>query len=67
MPSRIIHDEAKRKHIYRVVIATIPLLVILGVLTEEVAGQVALIAAAVLGVGASSLADANTEKRPHGE
>ncbi len=69
MPSRIIHDTKTRKYIYGVVVAAIPLLVTLGVLTEDVAGQVALIAAAVLGVGTSGLAAANTDSEPerHGE
>jgi hypothetical protein len=39
--------------------AVIPLLVILGFLNNEVAGQVMLIAAAVLGTGSNLLARAN--------
>jgi hypothetical protein len=42
--------------------AVIPLLVILGVLNNEVAGQVMLIAAAVLGTGSNLLARANVPK-----
>jgi hypothetical protein len=48
-----------RKWIYDVCMAVIPLLVILGVLNNEVAGQVMLIAAAVLGTGSNLLARAN--------
>lgn len=48
-----------RKWIYDICMAVIPLLVILGVLSTEVAGQVMLIAAAVLGVGSNLLARAN--------
>ena len=48
-----------RKWIYDICMAVIPLLVILGVWTSEVAGQVMLIAAAVLGVGSNLLARAN--------
>lgn len=48
-----------RKWIYDICMAVIPLLVILGVLTSEVAGQVMLIAAAVLGTGSNLLARAN--------
>jgi hypothetical protein len=48
-----------RKWIYDVAMAVIPLLVILGVLNTEVAGQVMLIAAAVLGTGTNLLARAN--------
>jgi uncharacterized membrane protein YjjB (DUF3815 family) len=48
-----------RKWIYDVCMAVIPLLVILGFLNNEVAGQVMLIAAAVLGTGSNLLARAN--------
>jgi uncharacterized membrane protein YjjB (DUF3815 family) len=50
-----------RKWIYDVCMAVIPLLVILGVLNNEVAGQVMLIAAAVLGTGSNLLARANVK------
>jgi hypothetical protein len=48
-----------RKWIYDICMAVIPLLVILGVLNNEVAGQVMLIVAAVLGTGSNLLARAN--------
>lgn len=48
-----------RKWIYDIVMAVIPLLTILGVFNSEVAAQVMLIAAAVLGTGATVLARAN--------
>lgn len=48
-----------RKHIYSVAIAVVPLLVTLGALTSEVASHVLNILAAVLAVGAASLARAN--------
>lgn len=48
-----------RKHIYSVTIAVVPLLVTLGVLTSEVAAHVLSIVAALLAVGAASLARAN--------
>lgn len=51
-----------RKYIYGIVIALLPLLVAYGILDDGTAGQVALIAAAVLGVGESGLALANTPK-----
>jgi hypothetical protein len=48
-----------RKWIYDVAMAVIPLFVIIGVINTEVAGQVMLIAAAVLGTGTNLLARAN--------
>jgi hypothetical protein len=48
-----------RKHIYQVVTALVPLLVTLGVLTGDVAAHVLNITAAVLAVGASTLAWGN--------
>lgn len=48
-----------RKWIYDISMAVIPLLVILGLVTSEVAGQIMLIAAAVLGAGTNVLARAN--------
>lgn len=51
-----------RKYIYGIVLAVLPLLVTFGILDDGTAGQVALIAAAVLGVGESALALANTPK-----
>lgn len=48
-----------RKWIYGVIAATVPLLVTLGSLTDEVARQILNILAATLAVGGSSLAIAN--------
>jgi hypothetical protein len=52
-----------RKWIYDISMAVIPLLVILGVLNNEVAGQVMLIVAAVLGTGSNLLARANVPSK----
>lgn len=54
-----IKSPKARKYIYTVIVAAVPLLIFLGILTEEVAGQVLIIAAAVLGVGGPALAAAN--------
>lgn len=54
----------RRKYIYGIVLAALPLLVTFGILDDGTAGQVALIAAAVLGVGESALALANTPTEP---
>lgn len=48
-----------RKSIYGLVAAAVPLLVIIGAVTDDVAQQVLNIAAALLAVGGSSLAFAN--------
>lgn len=53
-----------RKYVYGVVLAVLPLLVVLGVLDEGISAQVALIAAAVLGVAEGGLALSNVEKAP---
>lgn len=57
-------NERTRAYIYRVVTAVIPLLIILGVVSNEVAGAVLGIAAAVLAVGSTGLASANTTTKP---
>lgn len=49
-----------RKWIYNVAVAVVPLLVVLGVITNDIAGQVLIIAGAVLGLGTNLLASANT-------
>ena len=51
-----------RSWIYNVSIAVIPLLVMFGVFDQEVAGQVALIIAAMLGMGSNALARLNVVK-----
>ena len=57
--STLIHNPRTRKYLYGVLAAVVPLLIVLDILTEEVAGHVLLIAAAVLGVGGPALAVAN--------
>lgn len=57
-------SEQHRAYIYRIVTALIPLLIILGVVSNEVAGAVLGIAAAVLAVGSTGLAAANTTTKP---
>lgn len=51
-----------RSWIYNVSMAVIPLLVMFGVFDQDVAGQVALIVAAVLGLGSNAVARANVVK-----
>lgn len=55
-------DPEVRRWIYGVIAATVPLLVMIGSLTDEVAQQVLSIAAAVLAVGGSALAISNVPK-----
>jgi hypothetical protein len=57
-------DERTRAYIYRVLLAALPLLVMYGLLSEQEAAQYALLAAALLGIAADSLAAANTSTRP---
>lgn len=58
-PNRWIPSPELRLWIYGVILAVVPLLVLLGIVTEEVGGHIVLIAAAVLSVGANALALAN--------
>jgi hypothetical protein len=51
-----------RRWIYGIIAATIPLLVTLGTITGEVAGQMLNIAAASLAIGGSALAIANVNE-----
>jgi hypothetical protein len=51
-----------RQWIYNVSMAVVPLLVMFGVFDQDVAGQVALIIAAVLGLGSNAVARANVTK-----
>lgn len=53
-----------RAHIYAVIVATVPLLVTLGALTDDVASHVLNIAAAVLAVGGGVLARRNISAGP---
>lgn len=55
--------QATRHYIYGIVAAAIPLLVLLGVITGDVAQEVLNIAAAVLGVGAAALALPNSNPK----
>jgi hypothetical protein len=48
-----------RSWVYRVLMAVVPLLVTLDIITGEIAGHVLSIAAAVLAMGGSALAMAN--------
>jgi len=52
-------DPEVRRWIYGVIAATVPLLVMVGSLTDEVAQQVMNITAAILAVGGSALAISN--------
>ena len=61
--ARIILDPKTRAYIYGVSIPLIALLVGLGYLTDGTAGLVLNLVAAVLGVGTSTLAVANTPPR----
>jgi len=51
-----------RRWIYGIIAATVPLLVTIGSLTGEVAGQLLNIAAASLAIGGSALAISNVPK-----
>ena len=55
----MIQNPETRKWVYGVIAATVPLLVTLGSLTDEVAQQILNILAAALAIGGSSLAIAN--------
>lgn len=55
-------DADTRLWIYRIVGATVPLLVTLGLTTEGVAGQVMNIVAAILSIGSATLAAKNITK-----
>lgn len=55
----MIQNPETRRWIYGIIAALVPLLVTLGTLTDEVAGQLLNILAAVLTVGGSTLAIAN--------
>lgn len=53
-------DPKTRAYIYRVVSALVPLLILTGVMVPGISEAVLFLVAAVLGVGASGLAVANT-------
>jgi hypothetical protein len=52
-----------RLWIYRIAIAIIPLLVILGVITADIGGSILFIIASVLGLGAAGLAERNVNRQ----
>jgi hypothetical protein len=51
-----------RKWIYGIIAATVPLLIVLGSITDEIGAQVLNVSAAVLAVGGSALAISNVPK-----
>lgn len=58
-------NEATRAYVYRVIVAAIPLLVIVGYAVDsETAQNLLTFAAAVLGLGAGGLATVNTSTDP---
>ena len=63
VPARIILDPKTRAYIYGISIPLIALLVGLGVVADGTAGLILNLVAAVLGVGTSTLAVANTPPR----
>ena len=66
MPGRIIGNDHTRAWLYRIVTALAALLVTLGLLTEDVAGDVLVLAGAILAVGEGTLAAANTPTKGDG-
>lgn len=56
-----LHPEV-RKWIYGIIAATVPLLIALGSITDEVGTQILNVAAAVLAIGGSALAISNVPK-----
>ena len=63
-PARIVLDPKVRKYIYGVSIPLIALLVGLGYVDEGTSALVLTLVGAVLGVGTSTLAVANTPSKP---
>lgn len=63
-PARIIADPKTRAWVYGVSIPLIALLVGLGYVTDGTAGLILDLIAAVLGLGTSALAVANTDSKP---
>lgn len=56
-------DERTRAYLYRVATAVVPLLIALGVITEDVASHALFATAAVLAIGEGTLASLNTSTR----
>lgn len=61
---RIIKNPQARRYIYGVVAAAIPILVIVGVISEDQVQLWLTFAAAVLGLGSAGLAAPNTPPKP---
>tara|TARA_R110000822_G_scaffold23566_2_gene72695 strand:- start:147 stop:329 length:183 start_codon:yes stop_codon:yes gene_type:complete len=53
---------AVRKWIYGIIATTVPLMIALGTLTDEIGAQILNVAAAVLAIGGSALAITNVPK-----
>lgn len=53
-----------RLWIYRVIAAAVPLLVTLGIITDEVGGHIMAVGASILALGGSLLAAANVSTTP---
>jgi hypothetical protein len=61
-PNRWIPDPAVRRWLYGVVVAMIPVLVLFGLISPESVQLWLNLAAAILGLGTTALATANTPK-----
>ena len=61
-PNRVITDPLVRRYLYGVVLAFIPILVLFGLISPESVQLWLNLAAAVLGLGTTALATANTPK-----
>jgi hypothetical protein len=55
-------QPAVRKWIYGIIATTVPLMIALGTLTDEIGAQILNVAAAVLAIGGSALAITNVPK-----
>jgi hypothetical protein len=56
---------AVRRWIYAIIAATVPMLISLGSLTDEMGAQILNVAAAVLAIGGSALALSNVPPNDH--
>ena len=61
-PNRVITDPLVRRYLYGVVLAFIPILVLFGLISPESVQLWLNLTAAVLGLGTTALATANTPK-----
>ena len=64
MAMDIFTDPTKRAYIYRLILAAIPVLVVVGVITNEDAAVWLGLVAAIFGAGGAGLATANTSTKP---